>query len=484
MVMDEKANATNAVMTVDNASGWSALFGPRYLAATAMLGLNTCLFAFNEFFVTVAMPSAARDFGRPWLLSWAFTLFLVFSIVGGAPAANLKQRFGSRAVLVGATLLFLAGTFLAALASNPLSVMAGRLMQGAGEGVTFAICYALIPEIFPERLVSKVFGIEAVAWAVAAFGAPVSAGFVTQYFSWRWAFALSIPPACLFVLLALAIAPGRVSREPGGPVPLLRLVLVGAGIMAISFAGIAEAIVEQVPLIALAAGLIFTALRIDFSSDHPVLPRHAFSTRIMPGVGLWVILLMPIAGSAGSVYLVYALQAVWGLKPAEASLFASLLALGWSGMAIIAANRSTESIRLKLAWAGPALVASGLSLMTLALITGQFWLVVAAQMLIGIGFGASWGPTSQILMERTPEADRDRVSVLLPTLQSAGYAIGGALFGFVANVAGLEESLGGTAVRVALLPVFAAALFAACLAIAGGWRVWATAASQNSEFEA
>jgi hypothetical protein len=32
--------------------------------------------------------------------------------------------------------------------------------------------------------------------------------------------------------------------------------------------------------------------------------------------------------------------------------------------------------------------------------------------------------------------------------------------------------------------VFAAALFAACLAIAGGWRVWATAASQNSEFEA
>ncbi len=52
-------------------------------------------------------------------------------------------------------------------------VLIGRALQGVGEGIVAATCYALIPELFPSRLVAKVFGAEAVVWAVAAFGGPL-----------------------------------------------------------------------------------------------------------------------------------------------------------------------------------------------------------------------------------------------------------------------------------------------------------------------
>ena len=43
-----------------------------------------------------------------------------------------------------------------------------------------AICFALIPELFPSRLVPKVFGLQAMIWAIAAFGGTAAAGLLTE----------------------------------------------------------------------------------------------------------------------------------------------------------------------------------------------------------------------------------------------------------------------------------------------------------------
>ena len=77
-------------------------------------------------------------------------------------------------------MLFLAGTLLAANASSMTEILLGRALQGVGEGIISALCYALIPELFPSRLIAKVFGAEAVVWALAAFGGPLLAGLVTD----------------------------------------------------------------------------------------------------------------------------------------------------------------------------------------------------------------------------------------------------------------------------------------------------------------
>src|SRR5690554_3841881 len=97
---------------------WAEIFGPRYLPVTTILALGVSLFAFNAFLSSTALPSAVQELGGLEVISWATTLYLVFAIVGGAAAAMLKRRLGSRWSLLGLSGVFLVGTLVAALAGD------------------------------------------------------------------------------------------------------------------------------------------------------------------------------------------------------------------------------------------------------------------------------------------------------------------------------------------------------------------------------
>lgn len=458
--------------------GWRDLLTPRYFASTVMLCLGVALFAFNEFFVSVSLPSAIAELGKPWLLAWAFSLYLVLAILGGALAAYLKGRFGARRTLVGAAAIFLAGTLLASLATHAAELVAGRLLQGFGEGIIIALCYALIPDLFPEALVPKVFGSEAIAWAAAAFGGPLIAGLLTQYVSWRAAFLASVPAGILFVVLVLILVPRRApSGERPAPVPLFRLAMIGAGILAVSLCSVIESQVGMACLLAAAGIAFWFFLRADRGDSHSILPQRAFSVRALPGVGLWVILLMPLGSAAGAVYLMYGLQGVWGLKPAEAGLASALMALSWSFVAIGVASIRSLALRNRLIALGPVLLASGTGGLVVTVVMDVLWLVYPSQIAIGAGYGLCWGTLSQLLIDGSGASEKDKTSALLPTLQSTGYAIGGAIYGLLANLAGLREGLAGEPLRDVLTPMFVVAFGMALVASVFGWRTVVSASA-------
>src|SRR5262245_52528657 len=206
---------------------WADLFAARYWAATTTLCLGVALFAFNIFLVATALPTAVREIGGVALLSWTVALFLVLAIVGGAAAARLKARFSARAVLIGAGVVFLAGTLVAASASSMIEILVGRALQGLGEGIVSALCYALIPELFPSPMIPKVFGAEAVVWAAAAFGGPLLAGVATDLVSWRVAFLINIPMIIVFLVLVTVVVPRQSTEPVRTSMPLLRLAAIG-----------------------------------------------------------------------------------------------------------------------------------------------------------------------------------------------------------------------------------------------------------------
>src|SRR5690606_22095897 len=123
---------------------WAEIFGPRYLPATTILCLGVALFAFNAFLSSTALPSAVNELQGVELISWATTLYLVFAIVGGAGAVIVKERLGSRWALLSMALVFMAGSLIAATAAGMPQVLVGRAVQGLGEGVVAALCFALI----------------------------------------------------------------------------------------------------------------------------------------------------------------------------------------------------------------------------------------------------------------------------------------------------------------------------------------------------
>ncbi|ASY63002.1 hypothetical protein SJ05684_c15600 [Sinorhizobium sojae CCBAU 05684] len=449
-------NLTAADVTQEAEGRWRELLQPNFLAATVTLCLGVALFAFNEFFVSTALPSAVAEFGGAALLSWAFTLYLVFAIVGGALAANLKARFGARRTLIVAALVFVTGTVIATAASGMPQVLAGRLLQGLGEGIIAAVCYALIPELFPPRLVPKIFGAEAIVWATSAFAGPLISGLLTEYWSWRAAFFVNVPAAAIFIALVVAIVrqPAQAGRAAGS-IPLFRLLGFGFGILLISLSNTTGNGYAMTALLVTTLLIFVGAIQFDRRSSNAILPSDAFATGRPLGTGLWVILLMPLAQASGSVYLVYAMQHLWDFGPTAAGFSSALMAMSWSATAILVASLRSYEFRVQLIGTGPLLLILGLIGLTLAVETGEHRLIFVSQIAIGTGFGVSWGTLSQLLMDVATIGERDKTSALLPTLQSAGYAIGAAVFGLTANARGFDEGASDRVMTAALSGVFA-----------------------------
>ena len=450
---------------------WANLFAARYWAATTTLCLGVALFAFNIFLVATALPTAVREIGGVALLSWTVTLYLVLAIVGGAAAARLKARVGARAVLIGAGLMFLAGTLVAASASSMVEILIGRALQGLGEGIISALCYALIPDLFPSRMIPKVFGAEAVVWAAAAFGGPLLAGAATDLVSWRVALLINVPMIVIFLVLVLVVVPRQSPQPATTPMPLLRLAAIGGGIMVLALAGIAPSPIAAALVAAGVAALVAVVVR-DRASAARLFPSDAFSLQTIVGAGFWVVLLMPFAQAFTSVYLVLTLQALWGFGATAASLINASFALAWSFMAVMVANFSRGETRARLIAMGPMMLACGLVLIVTGLAIDRPLLFLVGQITSGSGFGFAWGFLSQAIMETARPGERDRATALVPTLQSAGYAIGAAFAGLVANNAGYVVDR-PSAVRAAAMIVFVGSAIASIAAVAAGLRLHA-----------
>lgn len=449
---------------------WAEIFGPRYLAVTTILALGVSLFAFNAFFTSAALPSAVQELGGIEVISWATTLYLVFAIVGGAAAALLKRRLGSRGALLGLAGVFLVGTLIAAIAGDMSQVLVGRAVQGFGEGVVAALCFALIPELFPSRLVPKVFGMQAMVWAIAAFGGPAGAGALTELISWRAAFLVNVPLVIVFGVMVLMVVPRGERQAQSSGFPGLRLVTIGGGTMLVALAAIAPPLQAALLLVGAAIALV-TAVWLDRRSVERLMPPDAFSLRSAVGSGLWMFLLMPIAGAATGVYLVLLLQQLWGYGPTQAAVIGAVMAIGWSLSSVTVANVRQRSTRRILIRTGPVLLALGLVGVFFGLELTQPVILIIAQLAIGMGFGISNGYTMLTIMEASSDAERDRTSALLPTTQSAGNALGAALAGVAANAAGYAQASDNAAILLAIVPLFAVAVVFAGLAFLAALRM-------------
>lgn len=462
---------------------WLDLLAPRHAATTVMLCMGVALFAFNGFLVTTVMPSAIAEIGGGELIAWSVSLYLIGSIVSGASAAALKSRFGARLVMLAATLLFLVGTLTAAFATSMPQVLVGRIAQGFGEGIVAALCYALIPALYPARLVPKVFGAEALVWAVASFGGPFAAGWITETLSWRATFLVNVPLGVIFLVLAIKTATPREMSDTGSRIPLAPLLRLAAGMLVLLSAGSVVDLRISALTVLIGMTLVGWSVIRDRKASDRLMPRGAFGLESTVRAGLWVVLLMPVAQATSAVYIVFGLQHVFGYGPTAAGGFGAVMAMSWSVVAVLIANLTSPSARRRAIRGGPVLQCAGMMLVAGGMTFHSLPVLVLGQVLVGAAFGSSWAYLNQMLMASSPAAERDKTSGLLPTLQSAGYAIGAALAGLTANSLGFAagadpERLGAVLAATFMVPIVwtIPAIFLAHRAVRKAAAPWGPAA--------
>ena len=295
-------------------------------------------------------------------------------------------------------------------------------------------------------------------------------GALTELISWRAAFLINVPFVLIFITMVMLVVPRDEKAANAHGFPGLRLLTIGVGTLLVALAAVADPM-QAVLLLLGAALLLVLSVWLDRRAGERLMPPDAFSLRTAVGSGLWVFLLMPVAGAATSVYLIMLLQQLWGYGPTQAAITAAVMAVAWSLSSVTVANVRQRSTRRILIRTGPVLLALGLVLVLLGLEWTQLPLVLLGQAAIGMGFGISNGYIMLTIMEATGSAERDRTSALLPTTQSAGNALGAALAGVAANAAGYPLATENTAVLAAIIPLFVMAVAFAALAFLAALRM-------------
>ena len=145
--------------------------------------------------------------------TWVLTGFLVSGAVLTPILGRLGDQFGKERMLLIALGLFLAGCLGAACAWNIWSLIAFRVVSGAGAAL-FPLSFSIIRDEFPAEKVKVGIGLLSAVWGIGGGFGIVLSGLIVDNFSWRLLFLLGAIPVAISLALIHRFVPESPVRSP------------------------------------------------------------------------------------------------------------------------------------------------------------------------------------------------------------------------------------------------------------------------------
>ena len=173
-----------------------------YNVTLAILVLAGAAFALQQTMVFPALGTFQHelDTSVTWA-TWVLTGFLVSAAVTTPILGKLGDQYGKERVLLICLGIFLVGCVGCAIAWNIASLIAFRVLAGAGAAL-FPLSFAIIRDEFPPEKVKVGIGMMSAVFGVGGGFGIVLSGVIVDHLSWRWLFVLgSIAVAAAIVLV-------------------------------------------------------------------------------------------------------------------------------------------------------------------------------------------------------------------------------------------------------------------------------------------
>lgn len=177
-------------------------------AALTVLLSGTFLGTLNNNIVNVPLRRIADDFGAP--LSRGILVVIAFLLVFAVsmPLTGwLGDRLGRRRVFCWALLGLTVGALGAATAPSLPVLIGFRVLQGLATAAVLPTVMGLIAEIFEPGVRPRALGLWAAVNGIGQAVGPPLGGFVSDWLSWRWAFAPIVPAALLTLVATFRLVP-------------------------------------------------------------------------------------------------------------------------------------------------------------------------------------------------------------------------------------------------------------------------------------
>ncbi len=216
-------------MPQDTAPPYSLPVNPWLIAAAVMLA--TFMEVLDTSIAAVALPYIGGSLSATnEEATWVLTSYLVANAVILPASGWFSQRFGRKNFLIVCIIIFTISSFAVGASTSLAMILIARAVQGAGGGALQPVSQAILLESFPPEkrgMAMAAFGFGVV---VAPVLGPTLGGWITETYTWRWAFFINIPIGILAVIMISRIVsdpPYIRNARPG------RLDAVGLGLLAV-----------------------------------------------------------------------------------------------------------------------------------------------------------------------------------------------------------------------------------------------------------
>ena len=193
--------------------------------------LPTFMEVLDTAIASVALPHIAGSLSATTdEATWVLTSYLVANAVVLPASGWFSMRFGRRNFLLFCIVLFTISSFLCGAAVSLGMILLARAAQGAGGGALQPLSQAILLESFPPSKRGVAMALFGLGVVVAPVLGPTLGGWLTDQYSWRWAFYINIPVGALavFMIYRFVKDPPYIARANAG-----RIDSIGLGLLAI-----------------------------------------------------------------------------------------------------------------------------------------------------------------------------------------------------------------------------------------------------------
>jgi MFS family permease len=144
-----------------------------------VLFLGVLMGALDIAIVAPALPSIQAFFTvGDRILTWTFTIYVLFNLIGTPLMAKLSDTYGRRSIYTLDVTLFALGSLIVALSPANMFAMLliGRALQGFGAGGIFPVASAVIGDTFPPEKRGGALGLIGAVFGLAFLVGPILGG--------------------------------------------------------------------------------------------------------------------------------------------------------------------------------------------------------------------------------------------------------------------------------------------------------------------
>jgi EmrB/QacA subfamily drug resistance transporter len=419
---------------------------PKVLSIALILVVGALAVVFDTTIVSVALHRLATSLHVPVsTIQWVTTGYMLALGVAVPLSTWALARFGGKRVWMFALAVFLVGSIGSSLAWNAASLIAWRLLQGAGGGLMLPVMTTLIMQAAGGRALGRTMTWVALPGILGPILGPLAGGAIITDLSWRFMFWVNVPFCVAGLILAgLYLADDTPSASAARPrLDVWGLVLLAPGIatviLGLSNAGSADGFDHPDVIAPLAVGVAFLlaftiyALR----RSNPLVDVRLLASRSVGSSSL-VLFLSGFSLYGAMLLLPLYYQQVRGVSALAAGIMLVPQGIGTLLSRQIAGPLTDRIGARSIAAVGFLVVAAATVPFSFADASSNNWPLALWLLIRGIGLGAV---TMPVMTASYVGLDRSRIahsSVLTRIAQQIGGSFGTAVLAVI-----LERSVSG-----------------------------------------